>query len=88
MYVRVSLTSGRSSLKQNAIAGVVTELGQPVSRRVRAYSRSTGVLLASTTSSNNRKYKMYLPDDIAYTIVAIDKNKQFNAVIQDNVVPK
>jgi hypothetical protein len=88
MHVPVKITNARTSLKQNAIAGVVTELGQPVSRRVRAYGRSTGVLLASTTSGNNGKYKMYLPNDIAYTIVAIDKNKQYNAVVQDNVVSK
>ena len=39
-------------------------------------------------NGNNGKYKMYLPNDIAYTIVAIDKNKQYNAVVQDNVVSK
>lgn len=84
------LVSGlyRTTIKQKLITGMVFELGAPVSRVVNVYSRSNGVLLASTKSDKNGKYKMYLPHDTAYTIVSIDPNKQYNAVIQDNVVPK
>lgn len=88
MYAKVSLTSERFSLKQNIISGMVAELGRPVSRTVRAYMRSTGILLGSTVSDKNGRYKMYLPLSYAYTVVAIDPKKLFNAVIQDNVVPK
>ncbi len=88
MYAKVRLTSERFSLKQNVISGIVTELGRPVSRKVRAYMRSTGVLLGSAISDKNGKYKMYLPQSYAYTIIALDPKKVFNAVIQDNVVPK
>lgn len=79
---------GVSSIKQNLIAGKILQLGIPVSRQVRAYSRANGALLSSTYSDENGHYKMYLPFDSAYTIVSIDRNKKFNAVIQDNVVPK
>lgn len=81
-------TGSLSTSRRSVVVGAVSQLGYPISREVRAYSRSNGILLASTKSGNNGKYKMYLPDDVAYTIVAIDKNKQYNAVIQDNVVPK
>lgn len=70
------------------VAGTTLELGLPVSRLVRFYSRVNGALLTSTLSNNFGKYKAYLPLDTAFTIVSIDMNKKFNAVIQDNVVPK
>ena len=77
-----------SSSRMAVIAGVIMELGSPVTRQVRAYSRANGALLESTYSNEDGKYKMYLPYDTAFTIVSIDSNKQYNAVIQDNVVPK
>lgn len=75
-------------LKRIVVSGTTLELGNQVSRQVRAYSRANGALLASTQSDKNGKYKLYLPLDVAYTIVSIDPNKMYNAVIQDNVVPK
>ncbi|MFW2039280.1 hypothetical protein ACG92Y_12335 [Acinetobacter ursingii] len=77
-----------STLKLQVVVGMTFELGNPVSRVVKAYSRLNGNLLVSTRSDDQGKYKFYLPHDIAYTIVSIDPNKKFNAVIQDNVVPK
>lgn len=77
-----------SASRMAVITGVVMELGSPVIRQVRAYSRTNGALLESTYSNKDGKYKMYLPCDTAFTIVSIDLNKKFNAVIQDNVVPK
>ncbi|AYO54391.1 hypothetical protein [Acinetobacter wuhouensis] len=74
--------------KQTVVAGRTIERGTPVSRQVRVYGRSNGALLGSTYSNKSGDYKFYLPLDIAYTIVSIDLNRQFNAVIQDNVVPK
>ena len=74
--------------KLSVIAGTTFELGQPVSRPVRIYSRVNGALVASTQSNEFGEYKAYLPLDTAYTIVSIDSNKNFNAVIQDNVIPK
>ena len=78
-----------STISLKVVSGVVAELGVPASsRQVMAYSRGLGSLLCKTKSDKNGKFKMYLPFDFAYTIVSIDPNKQYNAVIQDNVVPK
>lgn len=70
------------------IAGKTTEIGVPVSRIVKVYSRTNGMLLVSTRSNRNGEYKIYVPLDKSYTITSIDSNKKYNAVIQDNVVPK
>ena len=78
----------RTTIKQKLISGTVFELGIPVSRDVKVYSRSNGVLLATTTSDESGHYKIYLPYDGAYTVISKDPHKKFNAVIQDNVVPK
>ncbi|MCU4521931.1 hypothetical protein [Acinetobacter ursingii] len=74
--------------KQTVVAGRTSELGRHVSRPIRIYSRLNGALLKTSHSNENGEYKIYLPLDIAYTIVSIDPKKQYNAVIQDNVVPK
>lgn len=74
--------------KITVILGSTLELGIPKSKLVRIYSRNNGALIVSTKSNESGVYKTYLPLDVAYTIVAIDEHKQFNAVIQDNVVPK
>ena len=77
-----------STANMRVVAGRTAELGVPVSRQVRAYSHETGILLAQTRSDAGGKYKLYLPYDSSYTLVAVDSRKTFNAVIQDNVVPK
>ncbi|PZU20059.1 MAG: hypothetical protein DI589_18935 [Shinella sp.] len=77
-----------ATLKSALISGHTLELGKPVSRPVRVYSRLNGALIKTTQSNENGEYKIYLPHDVAYTMVSIDPNKKFNAVIQDNVVPK
>lgn len=74
--------------KLTIISGFTTELGVPKSKQVRVYSRASGALITSLKSKTDGHYKVYLPIDVAYTIVAIDSNKLFNAVVQDNVVPK
>jgi hypothetical protein len=83
-----TILSNNTTLKQSVVSGSTYQLGLPISRQVRAYSRANGMLINSTRSDNTGFYKMYLPIDMSYTIISIDKNKIFNAVIQDNVVPK
>lgn len=77
-----------SSSRLIVIAGKVLQLGLPVSRKIRVYCRNTGILVKSGESDANGKYKFYLPDIGPFTLVSIDKHKLYNAVIQDNVVPK
>lgn len=84
-----SIAGGRPSTEDlKLINGKTTALGVPVSREVRAYSRATGKLLGKTHSAEDGTYKMYLPYDEEYTLVAIDKYDQYNAVIQDRVKQK
>ncbi|WP_443612820.1 hypothetical protein [Acinetobacter pseudolwoffii] len=77
-----------SSSRLIVIAGKVLQLGLPVSRKIRVYCRNTGILIKSGESDASGKYKFYLPDIGPFTLVSIDKHRLFNAVIQDNVVPK
>jgi hypothetical protein len=74
-----------ASLSLKLIYGKTTALGVPVSREIRAYSRTSGVLLGRTHSAEDGTYKMYLSFEEEYTLVAIDKYDQYNAVIQDRV---
>lgn len=74
--------------KLTIISGLTTELGVPMSKQVRVYSRASGALITSLKSQHDGSYKAYLPRDVSYTVIAIDETKTFNAVIQDNVVPK
>lgn len=83
-----TITPRFTTSRQSVITGKTLELGIPISREVRIYSRSNGSLLASTQSDVFGKYKAYIPLDMAYIVISIDPHKTFNAVIQDNVVPK
>ena len=74
--------------KWTAIAGRIYELGIPVARQVNIYNRNNGMLIATTKSDANGHYQVNIPLINAYTITSIDPKRQFNAVIQDNVVPK
>lgn len=56
---------------------------------VRLFHRNSGILVSEKDSDLQGGYYFKgLKADVAYFVVAFDKNKQFNAVIQDNVVPK
>jgi len=77
------------SSKLHVIAGSTKKLGQPVvNYEVRILNRATGALLSVVRSNAIAEYKAYVPYAQAYTVIAFDRNKNFNAVIQDNVVPK
>lgn len=72
---------------QKLIKGLTCKLGVPLSCEVRAYSRETGEMLSKAQSNLAGRYILYGLNASNY-VVAIDPNNQFNAVIQDNVVPK
>lgn len=69
------------------ISGIVTENSLPVSRRVMCYHRLTGVLLATTFSDDDGKYRFNgLVAGVKYFITSLDENDdgvQYNAVTQD-----
>lgn len=71
------------------IKGTISQVGIPLSRPVRLYERSTGTLVSIAHSASNGNYGFRgLPAGIKFIVMAIDSTNQFNAVIQDNVVPK
>lgn len=72
---------------QKLIKGLTYKLGTPISCEVRAYSRETGEMLSRAKSNLAGQYILYGLNAANY-VVAIDPSNQFNAVIQDNVVPK
>ena len=89
MKISVMLGDKPVSSKQHVLAGKTLMLGRILGGcEVRIYNRSTGTKLCKTKSNSDGNYKAYVPLSDAYTIVSIDINKNFNAVIQDNVVPK
>lgn len=57
-------------------------------QKVCVYSRITNQLIAITASDKDGNYEFELSSPAAVYIVALDSMREFNAVIQDNVVPK
>lgn len=70
------------------IKGVVMINSVPSTRLVRVFSGKDGNLLAQALSSKNGEYSFVLPHQPSYVVAAFDHLKNYNAVIQDNVVPK
>lgn len=72
------------------IHGSMKKLGQPYQETtVALYNRANLQPIAIRKPDQNGNYKFLgLNADLKTFIVAFDKNQQFNAVIQDNVVPK
>ncbi|UNT60688.1 hypothetical protein [Acinetobacter towneri] len=57
--------------------------------KVSLFDKRTAKLIAETTSSENGEYIFSgVPHGMIFFVMAFDNKKQFNAVIQDNVVPK
>jgi len=72
------------------LSGYVYEEGLPVSRTVRVYARSTGELIASTTSDVlTGAFSLQVPDNtIEYYVVALDDEgdaNDYNALIYDRL---
>lgn len=72
------------------IQGSVKKLGQQYQdATVVLYNKANLQPIAVRKPDQNGNYKFLgLNADLKIFIIAFDKNQQFNAVIQDNVVPK
>ncbi|APR70714.1 hypothetical protein [Acinetobacter haemolyticus] len=87
-----------SNYLQNIITGpVIAKISGSVKKLGNQYQDATIVLYNKTNlqpiaikkPDENGNYKFLgLNTDLKTFVVAFDKNQQFNAVIQDNVVPK
>jgi len=72
-----------------SIKGQVQEKKVPLPCRVRLFERKSGLLMSEIATDSQGYYAFYnLNDEERFFVVAHHPKIQFNAVIQDNVVPK
>jgi|GEM_PF-1660354 len=71
-----------------SIKGQVKELGNNIPCRVRLFEKNTGRLIADVATDEVGNYRFPNLMKTRFFIVAHHPASQFNAVIQDNVVPK
>lgn len=72
------------------VAGSVKKLGQKFEDATLVlYNKANFLPIAACKPDKNGNYQLLgLNTDLKTFIIAFDKKRQFNAVIQDNVVPK
>lgn len=71
-----------------SIVGVVSEKNVEIPCRVRLFEKLSGRLVADIQTDHSGNYKFDQLTQTKFFIVAHHPKNQFNAVIQDNVVPK
>lgn len=71
-----------------SISGKVKEMGNNIPCRVRLFEKNTGRLIADVETDEDGNYVFKEIIKVLFFIVAHHPKNQFNAVIQDNVVPK
>lgn len=77
------------TIDAKSIKGQVQEKKVPLPCRVRLFERKSGLLIAEVATDSQGYYAFYnLNDEERFFVVAHHPKIQFNAVIQDNVVPK
>lgn len=77
-----------TSNKGLSIKGQVKEVGVPIPCRLRLFEKISGRLIADKLTDENGFYEFDHLTKTKFFIVAHHPASQFNAVIQDNVVPK
>lgn len=70
------------------IKGTVFKQGVQTPCRVRLYEKSSGLKISETLTDVSGRYCFTNLEKIRFFLVAHDPASQFNAFIQDNVVPK
>lgn len=63
--------------------------GNPLTREIRAYNQSTGILLGKANSESNGKYniKLYTTDPVMVVCVGDRNTNTQNSVVYDNIIP-
>ncbi len=88
LNIKTHVTSN-SSLILRRIKGSIKKLGANYAfQKVCLYSCANNQLIESTASDKDGNYEFEVYSSTPVYVVAFDNAKQFNAVIQDNVVPK
>lgn len=90
MFIQVNIYKAATLIPfKRKIKGSIKKQGINYAfQKVCAYSRITNQLIAITESDKDGNYEFELSSSAAIYIVALDSTREFNAVIQDNVVPK
>lgn len=70
------------------IIGNIFKQGQAMQGRVRLHEKSTGKLICEKMTDDSGGYVFHNLNKLNFIVIATDPVSQFNAVIQDNVVPK
>ncbi|RSE25148.1 carboxypeptidase regulatory-like domain-containing protein [Acinetobacter johnsonii] len=78
----------RTSDKGLSIKGTVKQKNIPIPCRVRLFEKLSGRLIADVLTDNTGYYAFDHLTQAKFFLVAHHPQNQFNAVIQDNVVPK
>ena len=73
---------------KGSIFGIVKKVGVSIPCRVRLYEKSTGLKIDEVLTDDLGRYEFWGLQQIKFFLVAHDPKSQYNAVIQDNVVPK
>lgn len=71
-----------------SIKGAVKEKNIPIPCRVRLFEKLSGRMIADVLTDNTGNYVFNHLTQAKFFLVAHHPQNQFNAVIQDNVVPK
>ncbi|OTG87204.1 hypothetical protein [Acinetobacter sp. ANC 3832] len=71
-----------------SIKGQVKEVGAPIPCRIRLFEKISGRIVFETVTDQNGFYEFDHLTKTKFFIVAHHPLSQFNAVIQDNVVPE
>src|SRR5690554_5135310 len=71
-----------------SIKGTISQLNTPIPCRVRLLEKQSGRLIADIKTDSTGNYEFSNVINTIFFIVAHHPASQFNAVIQDNVVPK
>lgn len=79
---------GTSLDKGLSIKGQVKEVGAPIPCRLRLFEKISGRIISETVTDPNGFYEFDNLTKTKFFIIAHHPASQFNAVIQDNVVPK
>lgn len=85
---RIESTATRSSGVGFHISGTIKETGVGIPCRVRLFEKISGNLVADIATDHIGNYRFSQLMKTKFFIVTHHPTSQFNAVIQDNVVPK
>lgn len=87
-YAYAQSNATRSSNTGLKIAGKVKEIGINIPCRVRLFEKISGALVADIKTDHVGHYEFTHLMNTRFFIVAHHPTNEFNAIIQDNVVPK